>query len=101
MISPSPSVTVMTRPAADPTTTPEMGIRWPKQARHTSQMDRLRTRGEELAVAERLQGPQDATGWWPHHHRRGGGSCWKVLELPFSTRMNEHALTRDSLHGPV
>ena len=30
-----------------------MGVRWPKQARHTSQMDRLRMgmRGEELAVA--------------------------------------------------
>jgi hypothetical protein len=27
-----------------------MGGRWPKQARHTSQMDRLRTRDEELAV---------------------------------------------------
>ena len=32
-------------------TPPEMGVRWPKQARHTSQMDRLRMRGEELAVA--------------------------------------------------
>jgi hypothetical protein len=30
---------------------PETGDRWPKQARHTSQMDRLRMRGEELAVA--------------------------------------------------
>ena len=30
---------------------PEIGDRWPKQARHTSQMDRLRMRGEELAVA--------------------------------------------------
>ena len=30
---------------------PEMGGRWPKQARHTSQMDRLRMRGEEVAVA--------------------------------------------------
>ena len=29
----------------------EMGGRWPKQARHTSQMDRLRMRGEELAMA--------------------------------------------------
>ena len=28
-----------------------MGGRWPKQARHTSQMDRLHMRGEELAVA--------------------------------------------------
>ena len=28
-----------------------MGVRWPKQARHTSQMDRFRIRGEELAVA--------------------------------------------------
>jgi predicted exporter len=27
-----------------------MGGRWPKQARHTSQMDRLCMRGEELAV---------------------------------------------------
>jgi hypothetical protein len=30
---------------------PEMGVRWAKQARHASQMDRLRMRGEELAVA--------------------------------------------------
>ena len=30
---------------------PEMGVRWAKQARHTSQMDRLRMRGEALAVA--------------------------------------------------
>jgi hypothetical protein len=30
---------------------PETGVRWPKQARHTSQMNRLRMRGEELAVA--------------------------------------------------
>jgi hypothetical protein len=29
---------------------PEMGVRWPKQARHTSQLDRFRMRGEELAV---------------------------------------------------
>ena len=28
-----------------------MSVRWPKQARHTSQMDRLRMRGEGLAVA--------------------------------------------------
>ena len=40
---------------------PEMGVRWAKQARHTSQMDRLRMRGEELAVWQRLQGLQDAT----------------------------------------
>jgi hypothetical protein len=30
---------------------PETGDRWAKQSRHTSQMDRLRKRGEELAVA--------------------------------------------------
>ena len=30
---------------------PETGDRWAKQSRHTSQMDRLRMRGEELAVA--------------------------------------------------
>ena len=30
---------------------PEIGVRWPKQARHTSQMDRLLMRGEKLAVA--------------------------------------------------
>ena len=28
-----------------------MGVRWPKQARNTSQMDRFRMRSEELAVA--------------------------------------------------
>ena len=65
MTSPSPSVIVMIRPAAvlmrPP---PEMGVRWPKQPRDTSQMDRLRMRGEELAVAapwQRLQVLQDAT----------------------------------------
>ena len=30
---------------------PEMGVRWAEQGRHTSQMDRLRKRSEELAVA--------------------------------------------------
>ena len=30
---------------------PETGDRWAKQSRHTSQMDRLRKRGKELAVA--------------------------------------------------
>ena len=30
---------------------PETGDRWAKQSRHTSQMDRLHMRGEELAVA--------------------------------------------------
>ena len=52
MTSPSPSVTVMIRPAADVVMrpAPEMGVRWPKQARHTSQLDRFRMRGEELAV---------------------------------------------------
>ena len=55
MTFPSPSVTVMIRPAAEVLMKPppEMGkgVRWPKQARHTSQMERLRMRGEELAVA--------------------------------------------------
>ena len=50
MTSPPPSVTVMIRPAADETATRD-GRRWPKQSRHTSQMDRLRKRGEELALA--------------------------------------------------
>ena len=43
--SPAPSVTVMIRPS------PETGDRWAKQSRLTSQMDRFRKRGEELAVA--------------------------------------------------
>ena len=30
---------------------PETGVRWAKQARHASQMDRLHLRGEEVAVA--------------------------------------------------
>ena len=51
MTPPSPSVTVMIRPVLLMRPPPEMGVRWPKQARHTSQMDRLRMRGEELAVA--------------------------------------------------
>jgi hypothetical protein len=36
---------------------PEMGVRWPKQARHASQMDRLRVRGEELPVAAPARPP--------------------------------------------
>jgi hypothetical protein len=51
MTSPAPSVTVMIRPAADETTTRDGRPLWPKQTRHTSQMDRFRMRGEELAVA--------------------------------------------------
>ena len=51
MTSPSPSVTVMIRPAADETTTRYGRPLWAKQVRHTSQMDQVRMRGEELAVA--------------------------------------------------
>ena len=35
----------------------ETGDRWPKQARHTSQMDRLRMRGEQLPVAAPARPP--------------------------------------------
>ena len=83
MTSPSPSVTVMIKPAADETTTRDMGVRWPKQVRHTSQMDRLRMQSEELAVAARPSGRDGVMASPPH--QRGGGGCWKVLELPFST----------------
>jgi hypothetical protein len=41
MTSPSPSVTVVIRHAADETTTRDGCAHWPNQARHTSQMDRL------------------------------------------------------------
>jgi hypothetical protein len=77
-----------------------MGGRWPKQAeaRHTSQMDRLRMRGEELAV----EAPARAKAF--RTRRRDGltttaaaamaaGRCW--MELPFS----QHVLR--SLHATV
>ena len=58
-------MTVMIRSAVDllqMRPLPEMGGCWPKQARHTSQLDRLRMRGEEASLQwQRLQGLQDAT----------------------------------------
>ena len=50
MTSPSPSVTVMITDLLLMRPPPEIGVRWVKQARHTSQMDRVRMRGEERAV---------------------------------------------------
>jgi hypothetical protein len=86
MTSPPPSVTVMIRPAADETATRD-GRRWPKQSRHTSQMDRLRMQGEKLAVAApaRPSGRDGVMASPTTTGRRGGGGCWKVPELPFST----------------
>ena len=51
---------------------PEMGDRWAKQSRHTSQMDRLRKRGEELAVAApaRPSGRDDVMASPPQPRRR-------------------------------
>ena len=62
MTSPSPSVTVMIRPAADETTTRDGCVCWPKQARHTSQMDRLRMRGKGLAVVAAPARPSGREG---------------------------------------
>jgi hypothetical protein len=89
MTSPAPSVTVMIGPAADDTTPPETGDRWPKQARHTPQMDRLRMRGEELAVAAPAR-PSGRDGVMasppPPYHRRytaaaavAAGRCWSCI----------------------
>jgi hypothetical protein len=51
-----------------------MGGRWPKQARHTSQMDQLRMRGEELAVeAPARPSGRDGVMALPHLHRGGSG----------------------------
>ena len=68
-----------------------MGVRWAKQARHTSQMDRLRMRGElELAVAA----PARPLGAAFRTRRRDGlatttaAAVWLLegaVELPFST----------------
>jgi hypothetical protein len=83
----------MSRPAADENTTREETVdRWPKQARHKSQIDRLRMRGEELAVAAPVQDPCKAF----RTRRRDGltttaaaaaaaGRGAGLLELPFST----------------
>ena len=69
----------MLRPAADESTTRDLGSCWPKQARHTSQMDWLCMRGEELAVAApaRLSGRDGVNAvkrdglTTTHHHRSG------------------------------
>ena len=86
MTSPSLFVTVMIRPAADENTTLETGVRWPKQARHTSHMVQLCMGGEEFAVAApaRPSGRDGVMGSPPPPRRRWG--CWKVLdlELPFT-----------------
>jgi hypothetical protein len=97
MTSPSPSVTVMIRPAAVMLIRPptEMGVRWAKQARHTLQMDRIRMRGEEHAVSSGSACKAFRT------RRRDGlttttvaavaaGRCWSCLSA-----------RADSLHGHV
>jgi hypothetical protein len=64
-----------------------MGGHWAKQARHTSQMDRLRMRGEELAVEApaRPSGRDGVMASPPAPPpRRRWLLGWKVLELPFS-----------------
>ena len=69
---------------------PKMGVRWPKQARHTSQMDRLRMRGEELAVAApaRPSGRDGVMASPPPPRRRllleGAGAAFQHV-LPAST----------------
>ena len=85
MTSPAaaPSVTVMIRPAVllmrPP---PEMGVRWAKQARHVSQMDRLCMRGDELGVAAPAR-PSGRDGIildsLSTHYRRGGGGLLEVV----------------------
>ena len=74
---------------------PEMGVRWPKQRRHTSQMDRLRMRrGEELAVAAPA-GPSGRDGVMASLTTTAAaavaaGRCWSCLSA-----------RADSLHGHV
>jgi hypothetical protein len=63
-----------------------MGVRWPKQARHTPQMDRFRMRGEELAVAApaRPSGRDGVMASAPPPRRRcllPAGRCWSCLSV--------------------
>ena len=61
MTSPSQSVTVMIRPAADEIIIRETVDRWAKQSRYTSQMDRGFASEVKSLQWQRLQGLQDAT----------------------------------------
>ena len=73
---------------------PETGVRWAKQACHTSQMDRPRMRGEELAVAAPAR-PSGRDGVMASpHHSRGGGGCWKVLGAAFQHVLTASTVTR-------
>ena len=92
------SVTVMIRPAADETM---HHPRWAaagtlKQARHTSQMDRFRMRGEELAVEapSRPSGRDGVMASPPPPRRRwlleGGGAAFQHMRTA-STVMYDQA----------
>ena len=82
---------------------PETGVRWAKQACHTSQMDRPRMRGEELAVAAPARpSGRDGVMASPPDRRGGGvaaGRCWSCL----SARADSlHAVTYDQAeHCPI
>jgi hypothetical protein len=76
---------------------PETGVRWPKQAvHHTSQMDRLRMRGEEFAVAApaRPSGRDGVIASPPPPRRRwlleGAGAAFQHV-LTASTVMYDQA----------
>ena len=74
---------------------PETGDRWAKQSRHTSQMDRLRKRGEELALAApaRPSGRDGVMASPPQPRRRwlleGAGAAF------------QHVLTAFQVYGTV
>ena len=98
MTSPPPSVAVMIRPTADENTTRDgrlTGDRWPKQARHTSQMDRLRMRGEELAVAApaRPSGRDGVMASPPPPPRRR----WLLERAEAAFHVSAHVLTDSTL----
>ena len=94
----------MIRPAADETTTraaPEMGVRWANKARHASQMDRLRMRGEELVVAApaRPSGRDGVMASPPPPQRRwlleGAGAAFQHVLTAFTVTYDQ------SEHCPI
>jgi hypothetical protein len=92
MTSPPLSVTVMIRPAADETTTRDGRPLAQAGTSYASQMDRLRMRGEQLAVAAPAR-PSFRVRWRDALTTTAtaavaAGRCWSCLSL-----------RADSLHG--
>ena len=85
----------MIRPGLQMRTPLETGDCWPKQARHTSQMDRLRMRGRRACSGSACERPSGRNGVMaspPPPWRRwllDAGRCWSCLSA-----------RADSLHGP-